>query len=67
MPTGEANAVLIEAGKATGPEVGACGGFIVKRQNSTINDITNVEGEATLKCQGQGHAIEGAVSFKNCH
>lgn len=66
-PTGEAGVVLFGDGKTTGEEVALCGPFTVKQQNSTINDIKNVEGEASLDCTGGGHTIKGSVAFANCH
>ncbi len=66
-PTGEAVTFLIPAGASTGVEVGRCGSFSVSTQNSTINDVKNVEGEATLECEGSGHTIKGSFSFSNCH
>ena len=66
-PTGEAVAFVIPAGTSTGVEVGRCGSFHVSTQNSTINDVKNVEGEATLECEGSGHSIKGSFSFSNCH
>lgn len=66
-PTGEAVTFLIPADASTGVEVGRCGSFSVSTQNSTINDVKNVEGEATLECDGSGHTIKGTFSFSNCH
>ena len=48
-------------------EIGPCGTLSVQRQSSTINDIRNVEGNATLECEVNEHTIAGTVSFKNCH
>lgn len=66
-PTGEAQAIYIAKGKSTGDEVGPCGAFQVSTQNSTINDVKNVEGSATLDCKAGGHTIKGSFTFSNCH
>lgn len=66
-PTGEAIAYYQGAGESTGVELGKCGSFTVSTQNSTINDIKNVEGEAKLECESGGHKVSGAFSFSNCH
>jgi hypothetical protein len=66
-PTGEGMVVLFSGGSTTGSELGRCGPFTVNQQNSTINDIKNVEGKATLDCTVDGHTVKGEVSFGNCH
>ncbi len=48
-------------------DLGSCGAMTVTRQSSTVNDITNVMGDATLKCEADGHSVVGTISFKNCH
>jgi hypothetical protein len=63
--TNQPQAILLEGQQAA--DLGLCGSMSLTRQNSTINDITNVEGNATLKCEAAGHTVEGTVSFKNCH
>lgn len=50
-----------------GLEVGDCGTFQIEDQNSTINDVKNVEGKATLDCTSGDLVIKGSVSFSNCH
>lgn len=64
-PTNQPQAILIAGQQVV--DVGPCGTMALQRQNSTVNDITNVMGDATLKCEADGHTVEGAVSFKNCH
>ena len=64
-PSNQPLAIVIADGKTT--ELGECGALTVVRQNSTINDITNVEGSATLKCEGIDRKLSGEVDFKNCH
>jgi hypothetical protein len=66
-PDGQSEALLFSASSPTGVNLGACGAFVVNDQNSTINDIKNVEGSATLSCSGEGHSIEGSATFENCH
>ncbi|WP_428268730.1 hypothetical protein [Haliangium sp.] len=66
-PTGESIAFYLPAGSQTGDEIGKCGGLTVNQQNSTINDVRNVEGSANLDCSGAGHTVQGTVRFKNCH
>jgi len=65
--TGEGFAAVMPPGAATGTEVGTCGPFSVEDQNSTINDVKNVEGTATLACEGGGFKLEGEIAFANCH
>jgi len=64
-PSNQPLAIVIADGKTT--ELGQCGALTVVRQNSTINDITNVEGNARLECEGAGRKLSGEVDFKNCH
>ncbi|MCA9677448.1 MAG: hypothetical protein H6709_21440 [Kofleriaceae bacterium] len=65
--TGEANVVMMAKGAATGTELGRCGSFTVSDQNSTINNVKNVEGKAELDCSADGVSLKGSVSFENCH
>jgi hypothetical protein len=44
-----------------------CAKVTITAQNSKINNITNIEGSATLKCENQGHTATGTVAFANCH
>jgi hypothetical protein len=46
--------------------IGTCGSLTIRTQNSTINDIRNVEGNANLQCAG-AVTIAGAMRFQNCH
>lgn len=64
-PANQPIAIVMANGTTT--EVGPCGEMSVQRQNSTINDITNVEGNATLECDAKDHEVKGTVTFKNCH
>ena len=65
-PSGAPNIILF-AGESVGVEFGACGSLSVERQNSTINDITNVRGTTQIACKGDGHQITGSVTIENCH
>jgi hypothetical protein len=66
-PTGEGQVILLGSGADTGTDLGTCGPLKVSQQNSTINNIKNVEGKAKLDCSAAGHTIKGTVSFGNCH
>jgi len=44
-----------------------CGQINIVDQDSTINSVKNVEGRAILKCENQGHTVNGTVTFENCH
>ena len=64
-PSMKPTAILIAGTQVV--ELGPCGTMSVQRQNSSVNEVTNVEGNATLECEAEGHSIKGTVSFKNCH
>jgi hypothetical protein len=64
-PTMKPSAILIAGAQVV--ELGECGSLSVERQNSVVNDITNIRGEATLDCEAQGHTVKGTVTFANCH
>ena len=64
-PTNQPQAILLDGQQVV--DFGLCGTMSLERQGSTVNDITNVMGAATLKCEAAGHTVEGTVSFKNCH
>jgi hypothetical protein len=66
-PAGYANAVLLGVGPAAPVELGRCGSITVETQNSTVNDVRNVKGTATLECTTDGHSLKGKVTFENCH
>jgi hypothetical protein len=65
--TDEAFVAVIPPGAETGTEIGRCGSLKISDQNSTINDVKNVEGRAKLECNSDGFDIKGTVSFANCH
>lgn|GEM_PF-1546334 len=64
-PTNQPQAILLAGEQVV--DVGLCGTLSVQRQDSTINDVTNVMGEARLACETTEHSVAGSVSFKNCH
>jgi hypothetical protein len=66
-PSGKAAVFVFAAGGAVGADLGLCGLFSLERQSSTINQITNVKGSATLDCATDGHKLTGSVKFENCH
>ena len=65
--SGESAVFYIPSGQSIGVEMGNCGPFQVQQQNSTINDVKNVEGKASLDCERGGHKLKGSFSFANCH
>lgn len=65
--TGESELVYMPPGSDRGTSLGNCGTFTVSNQNSTINNVRNVEGKATLHCATDGVTLEGTVTFANCH
>ncbi|WP_106393184.1 hypothetical protein [Enhygromyxa salina] len=64
-PTNQPNAILIAGQQVI--DLGVCGTMSVERQTSSVNDVTNVMGEATLACEAEGHSLSGTATFKNCH
>lgn len=64
-PTTEPQVILLDNNQVI--DFGQCGSMTLERQNSVVNEITNVMGNATLNCSAAGHTVEGTVSFKNCH
>lgn len=67
VPTGEAGVVLFAPGAQVGTDLGVCGTISVSDQNSTINNVKNVQGKAQLKCAADGVTLEGSITFENCH
>jgi hypothetical protein len=65
--TGSVNVAIFAPGQDHGDELDDCGTLVVTQQNSTINDIKNVQGKATLACKGAGHSLSGTIEFENCH
>lgn len=66
-PTGEGRVIAFGPGASTGAELGACGSLKVNTQNSTINEVKNVEGHAELACTVDGLSLSGKITFENCH
>lgn len=68
LPTGAAGVIVMPKGENVGKDLGIeCGTLNLSDQNSTVNDVKNVQGKAILDCEGQGYKIKGEVSFENCH
>jgi hypothetical protein len=68
MPSGEAVAFVIPRGAEVGKQItGTCGSLQVEDQNSTVNDVKNVEGTAKLDCAADGFTVKGTIKFENCH
>lgn len=65
--SGKGQFIVFEKGEVAGVELGECGPFQLETQNSTINNIRNVKGNATLECEANGIAVKGAITFENCH
>jgi hypothetical protein len=65
--TGEAYVVVMPKGASVGAELGACGSFQIADQKSTVNDVKNVQGTASLDCTARGVAVVGRFTFENCH
>ena len=66
-PTGEAHVFVMAAGAEVGKDLGACGTFQISDQNSTVNDVKNVQGKATFDCSAEGFTVKGSFNFENCH
>lgn len=67
-PSGVGQVIAFGPGSTTGAELGACAtALTVDTQNSTINDVKNVEGKAVLDCTADGLTLKGTVTFSNCH
>lgn len=64
-PTNQPQAILMAGNQVA--DLGPCGTMTLNRQNSTVNDVVNVMGDATLDCEVEGHSVKGSVTFKNCH
>lgn len=68
-PAGSGGAIVVHmpAGAAVGMPVPGCGTVTVTPQNSTVNNVRNVEGRAQLQCATPGGVIAGNIEFGNCH
>jgi hypothetical protein len=68
LPTGAAGVIVMPKDEAVGTELRVgCGSLSISDQNSTVNDVKNVQGKAVLDCEAEGWKIKGEVSFENCH
>ena len=68
LPTGAAGVIVMPPGATVGTELGVgCGSLTISDQNSTVNNVKNVEGKAVLDCEAAGFKVKGQVTFANCH
>ena len=67
MVDGSTAVAIFPPAAERGDRLGACGTLTLQTQNSRINNIQNVKGEATLDCNAVGHQVVGHVAFENCH
>lgn len=65
LPGDQAAVTYLPSGGAP-VELGPCGTVTVTDQNSEINGVTNVMGDAELSCSG-AHTVAGKAHFENCH
>lgn len=65
--SGKGLGIVFAKGEVAGIELGECGPFQLETQSSTINNIRNVKGTATLDCEGGGTTVKGSITFENCH
>ncbi|MBN2801125.1 MAG: hypothetical protein JXX28_18445 [Deltaproteobacteria bacterium] len=63
---GQAFVRLFESGLSAAEELGTCGPMSLTEQNSEINGVKNVMGDAELSCSG-AHTLAGHVHYENCH
>jgi hypothetical protein len=43
-----------------------CAQLTLRRQASAVGKVPNIAGSARIDCLGNGHHVEGVVSFENC-
>ena len=68
VPTGQAMVFVFPGGSPVGAPVAMCGTLAVERQNSQINNVYNVRGNATLpSCSNGAMTVSGTIQFENCH
>src|SRR5690242_11566296 len=60
-PANKSSAILIDGDNVS--ELGECGKMTSQRQSSSVNEIFNIEGQATLECKNGEHSVSGTVSF----
>lgn len=62
------NVFYFNSGENVGNLVGQdCGSLNLKRTNTQVNGIYNVEGSVSLDCASSIAVIKGDADFKNCH
>jgi hypothetical protein len=64
---GTTRVAIFAEGAARGDTLGGCGILTMQAQSSTINNIVNMKGSASLSCAAIGHSIQGKITFENCH
>lgn len=64
---GTCTAAVFSPGAVKGDSLGTCGALEIHMQNSRINNVQNVRGEADLSCKAGGHELIGKLDFANCH
>jgi hypothetical protein len=64
---GSADVAVFSPGQIQGDDLGVCGGLAMSPEASTINDIPNMQGQATFSCSGGDHQVSGQISFQDCH
>jgi hypothetical protein len=65
--SGSANAYYFAPGAPMPAEFFMCGTLSMMTQNSTVNRVRNVQGNATLNCTNAGASLQGTIQFENCH
>jgi len=65
-PDNTVRTILIDAGAATGTSLGSCGAAMIRRTGVQINNITALDGVATLSCAAEGRSVEGEVQISRC-
>ncbi len=66
-PSGQPMVYYVAAGQIVATPIGMCGALSVNRTNSRINNVYNVEGQATLACASPTGQVTGTVQYANCH
>jgi hypothetical protein len=66
--TGQIRTFLFAPNAKQGDFIGeGCGTLSLARQNSTVNNVTNVKGSVSANCTGAGHTILATATFEGCH
>ena len=65
-PDDTASVVLLPLGASSGIDLGPCGTAGFRTTSLTINDVSAVEGQATLQCDVSDHKVSGTVQVSRC-